>query len=52
MAIRNRPHRPVTAAAPQRGMSLLGMLFWAVLIGMVAVVAMKVFPTVNEYLTI
>jgi len=52
MAIRNRSHRPVTAAGRQRGLSLFGMLLWAVLIGMLAVLAMKVFPTVNEYLTI
>lgn len=36
----------------QRGISLIGLLFWAVLIGMVAVVALRVLPTVNEYLTI
>lgn len=36
----------------QRGVSLLGLLFWAVLIGFVAVVGMKTFPAVNEYLTI
>ncbi|AKJ31157.1 DUF4845 domain-containing protein [Caldimonas brevitalea] len=38
--------------ARQRGVSLLGLLFWAVVIGMLALVAMKVLPTVNEYLTI
>jgi hypothetical protein len=36
----------------QQGISLIGLLFWAVLIAMVAVVAMRVLPTVNEYLTI
>ena len=36
----------------QRGISLLGLLFWAVLIGFVALVGMKTFPSVNEYLTI
>jgi len=36
----------------QRGISLLGLLFWAVLIGFVAVVGLKTFPSVNEYLTI
>lgn len=36
----------------QRGVSLLGLLFWAVLIGFVAVVGLKTFPAVNEYLTI
>ena len=37
---------------PQRGISLLGLLFWAVLIGFIAVVALKTFPSVNEYFTI
>ena len=36
----------------QRGVTLIGLLFWAVLIGAVALVAMKVFPTVNEFWTI
>lgn len=36
----------------QRGVSLLGLLFWGILIAMVALVGMRVFPTVNEYLTI
>jgi hypothetical protein len=36
----------------QRGISLLGLLFWAVLIGFGALVGMRVFPTVNEYFTI
>jgi hypothetical protein len=36
----------------QHGISLLGLLAWAVLIGLVALVALRVFPTVNEYMTI
>ena len=36
----------------QRGVSLLGLMFWAVLIGIVTLVALRVLPTVNEYLTI
>jgi hypothetical protein len=36
----------------ERGISLIGLLFWAILIAFVATVALKVFPTVNEYLTI
>ena len=46
MAIENSQPRA------QRGVSLLGLLFWAILIGMVALVALRVLPTVNEYLTI
>ena len=36
----------------QRGVTLFGLLFWAVLIGFVALVGLRVFPTVNEYYTI
>ena len=36
----------------QRGITLLGLLMWAIIIGMVALVALRVLPTVNEYLTI
>ena len=38
--------------ALQRGISLLGLLFWAIVIAMIALVVLRVFPTVNEYLTI
>ncbi|MDN3920923.1 DUF4845 domain-containing protein [Roseateles violae] len=40
------------AARRQRGISLLGLLFWAVLIAFTGVVAARVFPTVLEYYTI
>ena len=43
-------HRPSLSA--QRGITMLGLLLWAILIGIVAMVGLKVFPTVNEYLTI
>lgn len=36
----------------QRGITLLGLLFWAIVIGFVALVGMRVLPTVNEYATI
>ena len=36
----------------QRGVTLFGLMFWAIAVGMAAYVAMRVFPTVNEYLTI
>lgn len=36
----------------QRGISLFGLLFWAVVVSAAAVVLMKVFPAVNEYRTI
>jgi hypothetical protein len=36
----------------QRGLSLVGLLAWAVGIGFVAYVALRVMPTVTEYMTI
>ena len=36
----------------QHGVTLFGLLFWAILIGMVALVVMRVLPTMNEYFTI
>jgi hypothetical protein len=40
------------ARARQRGVTLFGLLFWAIVVGFVAYVVLRVFPTVNEYLTI
>lgn len=45
IAGRRSPHR-------QRGVTLFGLMFWAIVIGAVAYVGLRVFPTVNEYLTI
>jgi Domain of unknown function (DUF4845) len=36
----------------QRGVTLFGLMFWAILIGMTALVVMRVLPTVNEFYTI
>jgi Tfp pilus assembly protein PilE len=36
----------------QRGITLFGLLMWAIIIGFLALLAMRVLPTVNEYLTI
>lgn len=43
--VRSQLHR-------QRGVTLLGLLFWAVIIGFGALVVMRVLPTMNEYWTI
>jgi uncharacterized protein DUF4845 len=40
------------AKLEQRGITLLGLLLWAIVIGFVALLGMRVLPTVNEYLTI
>lgn len=42
----------VRGARKQRGISLIGLLFWGVVIAFVAVVGMKVVPTTMEYFTI
>ena len=36
----------------QRGISLIGLLFWAIIVAIVALVSLRVMPTVNEFLTI
>ncbi len=36
----------------QGGFTLLGLMFWAVLIGMVFYVGLRVMPTLNEYFSI
>ena len=45
------PHRTVPARA-QRGITLFGLLFWAIFISFFAYVAVVTLPTVNEYWTI
>jgi hypothetical protein len=48
MSLRTIPKRP----GAQRGMSLIGLLAWAIIVGFVGYVAVRVLPTVNEYMTI
>ena len=48
----NRLQRLSGARRAQRGISLFGLLFWAIVVGFVAYIGIVVFPTVNEYLTI
>jgi Domain of unknown function (DUF4845) len=36
----------------QRGMSLIGLMAWAIIIGFIGYVAVRVLPTMNEYFTI
>jgi hypothetical protein len=42
-------HRP---RARQRGLTLFGLLFWALIVGFAGYLLVRVLPTVNEYLTI
>ena len=46
-----RKTTPARARA-QRGLSLIGLLAWAIIVGFIGYVAIRVLPTVNEYLTI
>ena len=48
MNLRASPSR----ARAQRGLSLIGLLAWAIIIGFIGYVAVRVLPTINEYLTI
>ncbi len=46
------PKHMQAGARGQRGFSLLGLIFWAALIAFGAYFAMRVMPTVNEYMTV
>jgi hypothetical protein len=39
-------------ARAQRGITLFGLLFWAIAVGFIAYVLVRTLPTVNEYATI
>jgi len=39
-------------ASGQRGVTLFGLLFWAVIVGFLALIGMRVLPALNEYFTI
>ncbi len=47
-----RHSRRHSARTRQRGVTLFGLLFWAIVVGFVALVTMRVLPTMNEYFTI
>ena len=36
----------------QRGVTMFGLMSWAIVIGFIAYIVLRVFPTVNEYLTV
>ena len=36
----------------QCGITMFGLLFWAIVVGLVALIGMRVLPTLNEYFTI
>jgi len=45
-------HAKRSAPSRQRGITLIGLVLWAIVIAFVALIGMRVFPTVNEYWTI
>lgn len=45
------PHFP-DLTGPERGITLIGLLFWAILISMGALLTLRVVPTVNEFYTL
>ncbi|HET9976683.1 MAG TPA: DUF4845 domain-containing protein [Burkholderiaceae bacterium] len=46
------PLRLVRLRPQPRGITLIGLLFWAILVAFVALIVVRVLPTVNEYSTI
>jgi len=42
----------VDKASRQRGVTLFGLMFWAVVLGFGALIGMRVLPAVNEYFTV
>lgn len=44
-------HR-LSSLRTQRGITLFGLLFWAIVVGFGALLVMKVLPTMNEFFTI
>jgi type II secretory pathway pseudopilin PulG len=38
--------------APHRGITLIGLLLWAIVVAFVALIVVRVLPTINEYSTI
>lgn len=47
----NRPTR-TSLQRQQRGMTLFGLMFWALLIGFTGYVLVRTLPTLNEYFTV
>ena len=48
----SRPSRLSASPARQRGLTLIGLLSWAILVGMLGYLLVRVVPTVSEYYTI
>ena len=42
----------VDRASRQRGVTLFGLLFWAIIVGFAALIGMRVLPALNEFFTV
>lgn len=47
-----RRHTRVSARKAQTGVTLFGLMMWAIVVGFVALITMRVLPTMNEFFTI
>jgi len=47
-----RSARPGVPGRVQRGVTLFGLMFWAIVIGFLGYLLVRTLPTVNEYLTV
>ena len=45
-------HRASRPARAERGITLIGLLMWAIVVAFVALIIVRVLPTINEYSTI
>ena len=52
MTLRNNRASAGAPRARQRGVTLFGLMFWAIVIGFGGYLLVRTLPTVNEYLTI
>jgi hypothetical protein len=45
-------HRACRTASTERGLTMIGLLLWAIVVAFVALIIVRVLPTINEYSTI
>jgi hypothetical protein len=45
-------HRACRTARTERGLTMIGLLLWAIVVAFVALIIVRVLPTINEYSTI
>jgi hypothetical protein len=51
-SLENQSMMQTKTHAHQRGVTLLGLLLWGIVVAMVALVVIRVLPTINEFTTI